>query len=206
MIRRRIFGLLILLSVTLACMTVAPETHAPTLPTAFIVTAGPVIPPTATIKAVNPIPSASPVSPTVSDSTDKYRIHVRMSTTSDWTTFGLVEGATWRQSTLISASSETTFHWLENHRFLLSQSIERAKAGKSVEMVFETHLFDVNGGGIIIFEIERGNIGFTQVEVSNYLGDKAILVETFIWDKINPGEQNAQRFEILTDLLINKAP
>ena len=206
MTRQRIFSYMILFSVTLACMTAAPKTRAPTLPTAFVVTAGPVIPPTATIKAVNPIPSASPVSPTVSDSTDKYRIHVRMSTTSDWTTFGLVEGATWRQSTLISASSETTFHWLENHRFLLSQPIERAKAGKSVEMVFETHLFDVNSGGVIIFEIERGQSGFTQVEVSNYLGDKPILVETLVWDKINSGDRNAQRFEIPADKLINKAP
>ena len=96
--------------------------------------------------------------------------------------------------------------WLENHRFLLSQPIERANAGKSVEMVFETNLFNVESGGMVIFEIERGHLGSTKVEISNYLGDKAILVETLVWDKINPGDRNAQRFEIPAEKLINKIP
>lgn len=207
--QRHIFSLLILLSATLACMATVPKTPktgAPNLPTAFVVTAGPVTLPTSTSAVINPNPTILPVSPTSAGSAEKYRIHIRMTTTSDWSTFGLVDGATWRQSTLISASSEATFNWLENHRFLLSQPIERAEAGESVEMVFETHLFNVESGGMIIFEIERGHIGSTQVEVSNYLGDKAILVETLVWDKINPGERNAQRFEIPTEKLTTKTP
>lgn len=207
--QRRIFGLLTLLSATLACMVIAPKTpgaDAPNLPTAFVVTAGPVTLPTSTSTVVSPNPGAEPVSPTNASSADKYRIHIRMTTTSDWTTFGLVDGATWRKSALISASSETTFNWLENYRFLLSQPIERANAGKSVEMVFESHVFDVQSGGTIIFEIERGHLGSTQVEIANYLGDKPILVETLVWGGNNPGERNAQRFEISAEKLIANTP
>ena len=72
-------------------------------------------------------------------------------------------------------------------------------------MVFETYLTDMESGEMIIFEIERGHIGATQVELSNYKGDNAILVETFVCDKINPGERNAIKFQIPAEILMNKA-
>lgn len=204
--RIHIFGLIFLLSTAFACTLIATKAGAPTLPTAVFITIGPVTLSVPATEVVNPNPSEMPAPPTLAASKGKFRIYVRISTTSDWTTFGLVSGAIWVQPTLIRASSEATYNWLEENRFLLSQPIERAESGGIVEVVFETYLSDIKKGGMLVFEIERGHLGSTQVEVSNYLGEKEVLVGTLVWGKINPGDRNAQQFEIPAEKLTTPAP
>ena len=135
-----------------------------------------------------------------------YRARIRLVTTSDWTTFELVDGATWLRPNLVSASSEATDAWLEGGHFILTHPLARAEAGGMVEMIADILLTDTEGGGTLVFEIERGHLGFTQVELSNYLGTEPVVVETFVWGGINPGERNATTVQIPAGVLLNSVP
>jgi hypothetical protein len=136
-----------------------------------------------------------------------YRVRVRLTTTSDWTTLGLVDGATWLRPSLVSASSEATDAWLDNRgRFILTQPLARAEGGGAVEMVVDILLSEVQEGGTLAFEIERGHLGSTQVELSNYLGAEPVVVDTFAWAGIAPGERNARIFQIDGATLLQSTP
>ena len=137
---------------------------------------------------------------------DTYRARIRLTTTSDWTAFELVDGATWLRPNLVSASSEATDAWLEGDRFFLTQPLARAETGGMVEMIADILLTETEGGGTLVFEIERGHLGSTQVELSNYLGAEPVVVETFVWDGINPGERNATTVQIPAKVLLNSVP
>ena len=135
-----------------------------------------------------------------------YRARIRLTTTSDWTTFDLVDGATWLRPSLVSVSGEATDAWLEGGHFLLTQPLARAEAGGTVEMVVDILLSDVKGAGTLVFEIERGHLGWTQVELFNYLGAERVVVKTFVWDAINPGQRNVHTVQIDSAVLLNSAP
>lgn len=134
-----------------------------------------------------------------------YRIRIRLTTTSDWTTFNLIDGGTWLRPSLVSASDEATDAWLDQGRFVLTQPLARAEAGGTVEMVADILLSEVQDGGTLVFEIERGHLGSTQVEVFNYLGAEPVLVSTLVWDGINPGERNAYTVQVDSAALLSSA-
>jgi hypothetical protein len=127
---------------------------------------------------------------------ESYRFRFRLVTSSDWTTFSLVEGATWLRPSVVSASDEVDYAGLEGARFLLSQPLARAEAGGMVEMVVDILLSDAEDGDVLVFEIERGHLGATQVELSSYQGSEPIAVGKLVWDGVAPGEANAQRFQV----------
>jgi hypothetical protein len=135
-----------------------------------------------------------------------YRIRVRLTTTSDWTTFGLIDGATWLRPSLVSKSSEATDAWLDSGRFILTQPLARAEAGGTVEMVTDILLTEVQDGESLVFEIERGHLGTTQVELFNYLGAEPVFVHTLVWDGINPGQRNARTIQVDSTALVTPAP
>ncbi|MBN1813954.1 MAG: hypothetical protein JXA14_19110 [Anaerolineae bacterium] len=137
---------------------------------------------------------------------ETYRARIRFVTTSDWTNFVLVSGATWLRPSLVSASEEATHTWFEGDRLALSQPLARAEAGKSVEMVVDILLADCESGGMLVFEIERGHIGSTQVELANFLGTEPVVVDTFVWDEISPGARNATTVQIPAERLVAPAP
>ena len=135
-----------------------------------------------------------------------YRARIKITTTSDWTTFGLVKGASWLRPSLISASGEATHAWLEGDRFLLMQPLNRAEAGGRVEMLVDVFFVDPDPEGMLVFEIERGHLGSTQVELSNYLGSEPVVIETFSWDGINPDERNTLTVQTPAAGLLGSAP
>jgi len=135
-----------------------------------------------------------------------YRARIRLTTTSDWTTFELVDGATWLRPSLVSASSEATDAWLEGGHFILTQPLARAEAGGMIEMIADILLTDTEGGGSLVFKIERGHLGSTQVELFNYLGAEPVVVKTFVWDGINPGQRNVHTVQIASAVLLNSSP
>lgn len=135
-----------------------------------------------------------------------YRARIRLATTSDWTTFELVDGATWLRPRLVSASSEATDARLEKGRLILAQPLARAEAGGTIEMVVDILLTDVQGGGTLMFEIERGHLGSTRVELFNYLGADPVVVKTFVWDGINPGQRNVHTVQIPSAVLLKLTP
>jgi glycoprotein endo-alpha-1,2-mannosidase len=137
---------------------------------------------------------------------ETYRARIRVVTTSDWTTFGLVSGATWLRPSLVSASEEATRAWFEGDDLALIQPVARAEAGGEVEMVVDILFANCESGGTLVFEIERGHLGSTQVELFNYLGTEPVVVGTFVWDGINPGERNATTVQIPADKLVAPVP
>jgi glycoprotein endo-alpha-1,2-mannosidase len=130
------------------------------------------------------------------------RVRIRLATTSDWTTLALVGGATWLRPALVSASGEALDARLEGAYLILAQPLARAEGGGRVEMVFDLLLSGLADGGTVVFEVERGHLGATRVEVSNYLGTEPVVVQTFEWGDISPGERNAATFQVPADALL----
>ena len=137
---------------------------------------------------------------------ESYRVRFRLMTTSDWTTFGLVDGATWFRPSVVAASEGADYAGPERDRFLLAQPLARAEDGGMVEMVVDILLTSTESGETLVFEIERGHLGATQVELWNYLGDEPVLIETLEWAGIKPSEPNAHTFQIPGAVLLNPAP
>ncbi len=131
-----------------------------------------------------------------------YRIRIKIITSSDWTTFGLVDGGAWIRPALVSASEEATYAWLENGRFLLTQPITRSESGGYVQMVVDVLVTETNGNEDIKFAIERGHLGATQVEVMNYMGDEPVTVSNLSWAGINPDMRNTHIFQVPSALLL----
>ena len=50
--------------------------------------------------------------------------------------------------------------------------------------------------GVLTLRIERGHIGWTEVELFNYMGEEPILIGTFRWDEISGPGRNFGTFEI----------
>jgi len=135
-----------------------------------------------------------------------YRARVRILTSSDWTTVGLTQGATWLRPALVSASETATTVGLEGDLFRLIQPIERANAGGMVEMVVDVLLSEVDTGATLVFEIERGYLGSTKIELFNYLGADPILVKALNWGGIRPGERNVSTFQVPAGGFLESAP
>jgi len=134
------------------------------------------------------------------------RIRFRVVTSSDWTTFGLADGASWLRPSVVSASAEADYAGPEGDRFLLTQSLARAESGKNVEMVVDILLIGTEGSELLVFEIERGHVGSTQVEISSYRGTEPVVVASFVWGGIAPGERNAQQFQVPVSDMMEPAP
>jgi len=111
-------------------------------------------------------------------------VRIRLATTSDWTGLSLIDGTIWLEHDLISASEEATIVEMSGNHFALNQPISRAETGASVEMIGET-LFSVWGSGsTVVLNIERGDIGSTDVEFSRYVGDDWVVIKTVNWGGI----------------------
>jgi hypothetical protein len=127
---------------------------------------------------------------------EAYPIRIRLVTTSDWTTFGLVEGGNWLRPSTVSESPEANDAWLEGDRLLLTQSLSLAESGGEVEMVIDILLTGLDTVETLVFEIERGHLGSTQAEIHIFSGDDPVLVETLTWAGIVSGERNAVTFQV----------
>jgi hypothetical protein len=109
-----------------------------------------------------------------------HRARIKIVTTSDWTTLDVVSGGAWIRPARASTSDSATVAGMEyGDRFLLAQSLEDASAGAQVEVVWDVLLTDLAPGQDLLLQIERGNIGSTQVTIYNYTGPTPVEVETF---------------------------
>ena len=132
-----------------------------------------------------------------------YRMRFRVVTSSDWTTFGLVDGGGWLRPVVISASPEAKFAGPSGARFELTQPLARAEAGGTVEMVVEILLTGMEQGGSLVFEIGRGHLGSTTVELAKGSGAGAAVIASQVWDGIVPGDLNALQFKVPVSSLID---
>ncbi|MEN8172204.1 MAG: hypothetical protein ABFS03_04920, partial [Chloroflexota bacterium] len=81
------------------------------------------------------LPTAAPELPTPEP--QPILVRIQLVTTSDWTALNLKDGTAWLEHDLISFSEEATIAELVGSQMSLNQSIARAEAGDSVEMVVE---------------------------------------------------------------------
>jgi len=133
---------------------------------------------------------------------ETYKIRFRVVTSSDWTTFALVDGATWLRPSIVSASAEADYAGLEETRYLLTQPLISAEHGQTVEMIVDILLTDVKEDGQLVFEIERGHLGSTKVELISYPGAEPVVVASFVWAGIAPGERNKHQFQVAVSSLV----
>ena len=135
-----------------------------------------------------------------------YRAQIKISTTSDWTTLNVVHGGAWTRPERVSVSDSATAAGMEaGDRFLLTQSLADANADKDVEMIWDVMLTDLSAGQDLILQIDRGNIGKTQVTIYNYIGSTPIEVKNFVWDRVT-ADRNSYQIAIPAGLLMNTGP
>ncbi len=158
----------------------------------------------------NPTPSQQAVQPTRTRpniTSPSYRLRIRINTTSDWTTFRLTGGGYWYDFNVTSASTQAQSAGLEGDSIILSQSVDQAQGGKSVELVVEALLTDLEPANPLTFEIERGHIGSTQVEISSYTEETPTVVAVLTWDGINAGNtNNSQAYEVSAQPFLGAEP
>jgi len=135
-----------------------------------------------------------------------YRARIKITTTSDWTTLNAVSGGAWISPERVSASDSAIMAGMEaGDRFLLTQSLADANAGKEVEMTWDVMLTNLSADQGLILQIDRGNIGKTQVTIYNNIGSTPVEVQTFEWNQVTTG-RNSHQITIPSELLINSNP
>ena len=142
-----------------------------------------------------------------------YRMRIEIVTTSDWTTLDILDNGAritpvWIRPELFSASDSAITTELEaGNRLLLTQSLADAQAGKEVQMTWDLMITPVPRSTPydLILQIDRGDIGKTQVTLFNYLGETPIEVGRFEWDQVT-SERNSHQIAIPLESLISPKP
>jgi len=131
-------------------------------------------------------------------------LRIRLATTSDWTNLSLVSGAAWQRSGPISADAEVTTADMHDNQLVLDQPLGQALAGEGVEMIVEVLLSAQEMRGPVVFKIERGDIGSTQVEFSRYVDEEWLVIRTISWGGITGDGINAYSIEIPVEELFGE--
>lgn len=135
-----------------------------------------------------------------------YRAQIKISTTSDWTTLHSVSGGAWIAPERISTSESASAAGLEaGDRFLLTQPQAEANTGREVEMTWNVLLTDLTHDQDLVLQIDRGNLGKTQVTIYNYLGSAPVEVKTFEWDQVTT-DRNSYQITVPSELLMDPNP
>ena len=143
------------------------------------------------------IPEFEPTTgPQISEIASARNLRIRITTTSDWTRVKLIAGAILDDYEIISSSTQAGVAHFDQDLFILEQPIDQAEVGQSVEMIADLSITEESLAGDLVFEIDRGHIGMTTVEISNFHCGQPGVIETFTWDGIQPSGENFQRFTI----------
>lgn len=149
------------------------------------------------LKGEIPLTSSIPITPEANPACQSVaRMRFQISTTSDWTTIK-VEGVQFIDVQSISSSPEAdaaVFDQSQN-QLVLTQPIQQAEAGQSVEMVFDLYPAGLPESTFSI-TIGRGNIGATDVEIYAVSGSDSNLVKTLQWSGLGNDGRNLKTFEV----------
>lgn len=121
-------------------------------------------------------------------------MRVRITTTSGWTSFILNSGGNFARGAVGTLTEEATLAIIGD-RVDLNQDLERAVAGGSVEALIDFSILSVETAGTLEVEIQRGNVGWTKVEIYNISGKEPLLMESISWRRI-VGGLNSYHFSI----------
>jgi glycosidase len=131
-------------------------------------------------------------------------LRVRFTTSSDWTALFLVSGATWVSEELVSSAGEGVAIEILEHQLFLNQPIQRAEAGEMVEMTVDIHFSVPMSEQPVMFRLERGNIGFSQVEFSRPVGETWVVIKNVHWEGITGDGINPHPMQITPAELIGE--
>jgi len=134
------------------------------------------------------------------------RVQFKITTSSDWTTLRLLSGGNWYQVSISSSNQKAMGASFENNELSLSQPLTRANDGGAVEMVAEALLAHLDPKEPLIFEIERGNIGETRVEILRIENENPSYVTTLTWEGTKTSGHHSQRFEVSPKPFIGSNP
>jgi glycoprotein endo-alpha-1,2-mannosidase len=123
-------------------------------------------------------------------------LRIRMRTTSDWTDLILTQGAIWYDPRLVSTSGGVTEASMLDGRFALQQPINLAESSHMVEAIFEIQVREVDDENLIVFEIERGGLGTTWVELYQFHEDEWTMVDSFSWGGHSGGDRNIASYQV----------
>jgi len=129
------------------------------------------------------------------------KVTFRIRTTSDWTALGIVDGGGWIQPNFMSASEEALDTRMEGEYLVLTQPIERAESGESVEMVVRMMLDIDQGSAPLVLNIARGGLGYTEVEVIVDKETGSEVVAVMRWDGWADNADNSRKFELPVGVL-----
>ena len=115
---------------------------------------------------------------------------LRVSTTSDWTFVRLQSGGDWMRPSIASVSDAATYAGFQGDRLALNQTLADAEAGRRVEVTLDISFANLDPDGELEFQIGRGHIGATEIEIYVITGDRPVSVGAFSWAGINPGPEN----------------
>ena len=124
------------------------------------------------------------------------QVRLKLTTTSDWTAINLISGTTWRELKLISASDEASLAEIRSNQIALTQPISRAESGGSVELIAESTLFSEDTGIELQLQFERGNLGYTTLEISKFQEGEWILLDSYQWGGITDDGLNLHDIRI----------
>jgi hypothetical protein len=128
-------------------------------------------------------------------------LQIRMQTTSDWTDLKITNGAIWHNPHVVSTSGGVIEAGLFDGRFSLQQPIDLAESSNSIEVIFEIQVREVEDGNQVVFEIERGGLGMTWIELYQYLEEEWIMVDSFSWGGHSGGDRNTASFEVNKEVI-----
>ncbi len=153
---------------------------------------------------LNPDGSLVTSFPTIEPTLQLFKVRIQITTSADWTSFSLLSGGQWIAPQIILSSPEASNAAVNASIFSLNQPLDRAKAGKQVEMVVDVALSGIQAGQELTFMIKRGSIGKTTITLMNALGAEPVTVKTIEWAGVagTTGE-NPNQFAVLSDAFMS---
>ena len=133
--------------------------------------------------------------PTSQLDNQSYKFRIKIHTTSDWTSIRLF-GREWHSLSIVSASEQAQSAGIDGDTISLNQPLAQAEAGQSVDLIAEIYFDEVDSGGVLSIEIDRGHIGSTQVEISRYQDGNQDIIASLTWSGIIENGRNAKVFEV----------
>jgi hypothetical protein len=86
---------------------------------------------------------------------------------------------------------------------VLNQPLASAKNGTSVEMVYDLSFTGLSPSQDLVLDIDRGNIGGTDVTVFNYLGNAPVPIASKTWSEVTTG-LNSFQMHVATAMLTSQ--
>ena len=157
------------------------------------------LPATATLTATSLPEATDTPSPTPTpepDLPESTTLRIRFITSSDWTALFLVSGAAWVSEALVSTAGAGATAEILDDQLFITQPIQNAEAGDTSEMVVDI-LFSIPADQEpVTFRLERGDIGFSQVEFSRLEGETWVVIKNVHWDEITGDGINPHALQI----------